>query len=74
MRPATAEPFPMPDVLEPLYPICEAITPQKANGSEIKQHMKPDNGDNTENDMEMIPRTIPAVALPLLGKTPIIMP
>ena len=73
-RPAIAWPLPTPIVFELLKPICEAITPAIANGMETKQHMKKVRGDNTESDIETMPRTIPAVADPFVGRTAIIMP
>jgi hypothetical protein len=46
--------------------MCENIMPNNASGSETIQHIKNINGAITENIMEMMPRTIPAVAKPLL--------
>jgi hypothetical protein len=51
--------------------MCENIMPNNASGSETIQHVKHINGAIAENIMEMMPRTIPAVAKPLLCGIPI---
>lgn len=68
-RPAMALLFPTPVRLALKYPICENIMPKNASGIEKIQQIRKKNGDISENIIEIIPRTIPAVAEALLGAT-----
>tara|TARA_B000000609_G_C24046825_1_gene279008 strand:- start:184 stop:498 length:315 start_codon:yes stop_codon:yes gene_type:complete len=66
-NPATAAPPPTPLVLDWEYPKWENRAPNSAIGTDNRQQVKRKNGEIRLVISEIIPKTNPVVAIPLLG-------